>query len=298
MQKRKIIFDCDNTMGVHDCDVDDGLALIYLLGQGADICGITTTYGNSDIAAVYPNTISLLKDLGRSDIPVLKGCGSSQDLQSEAVDFILDTVHAHAGNIAVLGTGSLTNLYGAYLRDNQLFAQISEVVLMGGITEELIINGRHLQELNFSCDPAAAACVLENARNLSVITGNNCLDAFFSYPEFTGRLRSSERRIGQYIYDKCSYWFENMTSRFELNGFHNWDVVAAAYLINPELFNKNLLTIQPDLADLARGMLGSKSASLDVLSGFEHFRQINLPVIRELNQFKDAVYSSWLEVEI
>ena len=30
---KKIIFDCDNTFGVKDCDVDDGLALMYLLGN-------------------------------------------------------------------------------------------------------------------------------------------------------------------------------------------------------------------------------------------------------------------------
>jgi len=30
---KKVIFDCDNTMGVRDCDVDDGLALVYLLGK-------------------------------------------------------------------------------------------------------------------------------------------------------------------------------------------------------------------------------------------------------------------------
>ena len=33
MQMKKIIFDCDNTFGVKDCDVDDGLALMYLLGS-------------------------------------------------------------------------------------------------------------------------------------------------------------------------------------------------------------------------------------------------------------------------
>ena len=31
---KKIIFDCDNTFGVKDCDVDDGLALMYLLETG------------------------------------------------------------------------------------------------------------------------------------------------------------------------------------------------------------------------------------------------------------------------
>ena len=29
---KKIIFDCDNTIGIEGCDVDDGLTLLYLLG--------------------------------------------------------------------------------------------------------------------------------------------------------------------------------------------------------------------------------------------------------------------------
>lgn len=32
MEKRKLLFDCDNTMGIPDCDIDDGLCLLYLLG--------------------------------------------------------------------------------------------------------------------------------------------------------------------------------------------------------------------------------------------------------------------------
>ena len=45
---KKIILDCDNTMGVIDCDVDDGLALLYLLGcPDVNLLGITCTYGNN-----------------------------------------------------------------------------------------------------------------------------------------------------------------------------------------------------------------------------------------------------------
>ena len=29
---KKIVYDCDLTLGVPGCDVDDGLALMYLLG--------------------------------------------------------------------------------------------------------------------------------------------------------------------------------------------------------------------------------------------------------------------------
>ena len=60
---RKIIHDCDCTFGIQGCDVDDGLALIYLLGDpDAEVLGVTTTFGNNQIDRVYPATKKLLKD--------------------------------------------------------------------------------------------------------------------------------------------------------------------------------------------------------------------------------------------
>lgn len=290
---KKVIFDCDNTMGVEGCDVDDGLALIYLLGkENIDLCGITTTYGNSDINTVYCNTTSMLKELGRTDIPLLKGCTDSQDLRSEAVDFIVKTVNLHKGNISILATGSLTNLYAAYLVDNFIFEKISEIVLMGGITEKLIINGRNLDELNFSCDPAATECVLKNGKKLSVITGNNCLSAYFSELDFKTRLLSKDNAMAQYIAQKSMYWFGNMMAFFDINGFHNWDVVAAAFLANPSIFKNNLFNINSDIKSLERGFL-NKSCSVD-----ESLSCINLPIIQDIKKFTDDIYETWLSVSL
>ena len=43
---RKIIHDCDCTFGINGCDVDDGLALLYLLGDSeAEVLGVTTLMG-------------------------------------------------------------------------------------------------------------------------------------------------------------------------------------------------------------------------------------------------------------
>lgn len=290
---KKVIFDCDNTMGVEGCDVDDGLALIYLLGkENIDLCGITTTYGNSDINTVYSNTTLILKELGRTDIPLLKGCADRQDLKSEAVDFIVKTINLHKGNISILATGSLTNLYAAYLVDNSIFEKISEIVLMGGITEKLIINGRNLDELNFSCDPVATECVLKNGKNLSIITGNNCLSAYFSETDFKIRLLSMDNAMAQYIAQKCMYWFGNMMSFFDINGFHNWDVVAAAFLANPSIFQNNLFNINSNIKSLERGFL-NKSCSVD-----ESLYCINLPVIQDIKKFTDDIYETWLSVSL
>ena len=66
MQMKKIIFDCDNTFGVKDCDVDDGLALMYLLGsREAQLLGITSTYGNSSLDVVQAVNLRMLEELAR-----------------------------------------------------------------------------------------------------------------------------------------------------------------------------------------------------------------------------------------
>lgn len=70
---KHVIFDCDNTLGVKDCDVDDGLALLYLLGcEEVTVHGVTCTYGNNKLPVVYAQTEKLLKNIGRTDLTVKK----------------------------------------------------------------------------------------------------------------------------------------------------------------------------------------------------------------------------------
>ena len=69
-----LILDCDNTMGVPGRDVDDGLALLYLLGSPqVELLAVTCSFGNSTQEVVYRNTLDLLARWGREDIPVLRG---------------------------------------------------------------------------------------------------------------------------------------------------------------------------------------------------------------------------------
>ena len=71
---RKIIHDCDCTFGINGCDVDDGLALLYLLGDPeAEVLGVTTTYGNNTLEKVYENTKKFVKKIGHDELRVYKG---------------------------------------------------------------------------------------------------------------------------------------------------------------------------------------------------------------------------------
>lgn len=281
-----ILFDCDNTFGIKDCDVDDGLALLYLLGSSkANLLGITTTFGNSDIETVYCNSKKMMQE--HSDIPVLKGCGKAGERHSKAVEFLVETCNRQDGNIAILATGSLTNLYGAYCQDPDFFGKVERVCLMGGLTEPLLLNGKEMDELNFSCDPHATYHVLAKARNIAIATGNNCLDAFFSRTGYECRLCGLNTPVSRYIYEKAAYWFARM-AEYDLSGFYNWDVVAAVYLLEPDLFTANISCITPDILSLKNVFLMGAGGKI----------KSELPRIIDPEIFEEHVYQTWLQVKI
>lgn len=284
---KKIIFDCDNTMGVENCDVDDGLALLYLLGcPDAEVIGITATYGNNELGVVYENTLQMLKEIGREEIPVMKGGAYAGCYKNEASSYLVKKVNEHPGEITILATGSLTNLQGAYEEDSCFFDKVKEIVLMGGITEPLIFEKREMKELNFSCDPKASHTVLTKGKNVSVITGNNCLKVLFTKDEYQKKLGSGNKK-GQYILEKTNDWFHYNEEGYGIEGFYNWDVTAAVYLMKKELFQDNLVKLEISIDDMGRGYLRKCEAGTTIC---------NLPEIGNENNWKEHIYQCWLGV--
>ncbi|WP_312432688.1 nucleoside hydrolase [Lacrimispora sp.] len=285
---KHVVFDCDNTFGVKDCDVDDGLALMYLLGcPESKVHGITATYGNSRLDIVYNTCQTMLKDLGREDIPVKMGGERRGAYKSEAADYLAEMADKYAGSLSILATGSLTNLRGAYERDNHFFEKVKEIVVMGGITSPLVFEKKVMNELNFSCDPFATWTVLTKGRNVSVITGNHCLKVLFTREEYKERLFSSDNRTAAYIREKTDYWFGYNEEDYGIGGFYNWDVTAAVYLVHPELFEDERKTLLISTEDLKRGYLQEAEEGNCVC---------NLPVIGEEKVFKDHIYDAWMRV--
>jgi purine nucleosidase len=172
-----LIYDCDITMGLPGRDVDDGLALLHLLGcPEIHLMGVTSTFGNSSIREVHPCLLSVLKDLGRCDIPAYPGVsreaaaaassgipapgGRGARADSEAARFLAEMVGGRPGKVSVLATGSPTNLLGAFRLHPGFFRDAKQIVFMGGITEPLMFGGREIRELNFASDPQAALYAL------------------------------------------------------------------------------------------------------------------------------------------
>jgi len=177
----KIIIDCDP-------GVDDAVALMMALaaGEQLEVCGITTVAGNLPLPAVTRNALRILSFLQREDIPVFAGCsraifpgparlssvhgadglGNSglpeselRPAQQHAVDFIIDTVLAAAGEITLCVLGPMTNIALALIKAPEIAPQIKQIVVMGGAVF-CPGNTTPAAEFNFACDPHAAEVVL------------------------------------------------------------------------------------------------------------------------------------------
>ncbi|WP_432663046.1 nucleoside hydrolase [Wukongibacter baidiensis] len=289
----KILFDCDNTMGVKNCDVDDGLTLLYLLGrQDIDLIGVTTTFGNSQIDIVYNNTEKMFNELNINNVPLLKGAPSHENRQSEASEYLAKIAQEQPGEVTLLATGSLTNLLGAYEIDNNFFNNLKEIVLMGGITEPLIINGKNLDELNFSCDPEACFKVLSSDTKVTVLTGHICLQAVFGEAEYKRLMENESIKIYQYIKEKTIDWFEFVMKEFGIKGFYNWDIVAALYITHPDLFDENIERVLSTPEDLKKGYL-----KIDDSDGRSY--DVNIPTkILDIDKFNNIIFDSWKRVDM
>lgn len=313
MNKKKVIFDCDCTYGVKGCDVDDGMALMYLLSEpSVDLIGILTTYGNSREEIVYAALKNLLFTLGRTDIPVLCGGKKPGAERSEAADFLVDASQRFGGELSLLCTGSVTNLGTALRRDAGCLSRIREQVFMGGITEPLRFQKRVMDELNFSCDPKASLAALINGRRTSVITGNHCLRVLFTKEDYRSRFGDGSA-VGNFIRDTTDYWFLDNEEVYGIPGFYNWDITAAAYLCHPELFTDAWGDFSLSEADLSHGFLrraecgysgkADKNEFSKQIDENEFLRKadengvlntvrINLPEVKDSEAFKEALFSA------
>lgn len=295
-QIKKVICDCDNTMSFPGRPMDDALAILYLIGSSDDIdlLGITCNYGNGTSSESYYSNSAMLSETGYSHIPVFAGCEQGEDPVCDSARFIAEMAEEYAGELIYLGIGSLGNLYGAYLIDENIFEKIDQIVLMGGITEPLVIHGgTPLDELNFSVNAKAAATVLSKGHNISIITGNNCLPVSeLPKTEFLEKLCSSDNPAGMYIAQKCGYRFKTKEIVYGADSSYCWDVVAAAYINHPEKF-----TDHPTPCHINEEEIG-RSGFLHPCSDEEANNTINIPVARSRVELQEIFYSSWLALNI
>ena len=179
MERTKVIIDCDP-------GIDDSLALMLALkSDRIEVIGITIVCGNSPVQMGFENAKKILKQIDRLDVPVFigedrplkreyvnaldthgaDGLGESFlpqvtgfEQEMSAVDFLSAALHKN--QVSVIALGPMTNLAVLLQKDREAFANIAELISMGG-TFKSHGNCSPVAEYNYWCDPDAAALVYE-----------------------------------------------------------------------------------------------------------------------------------------
>ncbi|WP_158818686.1 nucleoside hydrolase [Methylocapsa sp. S129] len=203
--RRKIILDTDPAVGIPGTDADDPLALMLALQDPRlELLGVTTIFGNCPPALGARCAAAVLRAAGREDVPVAIGMGTRmngelpQPLKDayagargrpgrvqlpeivnprtilSAVDFIIETVSAHPGEVTIVAIGAQTNLALALEKAPRLRKDIGAVVFMGG---GLGLEQRYgkgnitpLAECNIWFDPQAADIVFRSGVELTMVS--------------------------------------------------------------------------------------------------------------------------------
>ena len=293
---KKVIYDCDNTMGLDNRDIDDGLALVYLVeNKDVELLGVCTTYANDSLEYVHKQTLELVKDLG-INLNVYKGRGKFEmndytgfgykrfeddgNFESnEAAKFIVEMANKYPNEIDLLATGSMQNLYDAYMIDNEIGEKLSSVVLMGGITGDLYFGDKIMKELNFSVCPKGAEVAIKKYKNVSILTGNRCMDVEFGINELDKVKALGNNIKNEFIINKIEKWMREFKEKYNYDSIVLWDVIAAIYLMNPDMFRDDFMSVVSTEEDLFEGRL---------VEGISAAR-INIPVVLDDKRVNDEM---------
>ena len=293
---KKVIYDCDNTMGLDNRDIDDGLALVYLVeNKNMELLGVCTTYANDSLEYVHKQTLELVEDLG-INLNVYKGRvkfemndytgfgykrfeDDGNFESNEAAKFIVEMANKYPNEIDLLATGSMQNLYDAYMIDNEIGEKLNSVVLMGGITGDLYFGDKIMKELNFSVCPKGAEVAIKKYKNVSILTGNRCMDVEFGTNELDKVKALGSNIKNEFIIQKIEKWMREFKEKYNYDSIVLWDVIAAIYLMNPDMFRDDFMSVVSTEEDLFEGRL---------VEG-ESATRVNIPIVLDDKKINDEM---------
>jgi inosine-uridine nucleoside N-ribohydrolase len=270
-------------------DIDDAFALaLALQSPELQILGITTAYGDTELRARLVDRY--LAAVGRADIPVAAGVPTPyQNVFTQAayarrepdhkhadgVEFLLDQIRAHPGEVTLIAIGPLFNVGAAIEKDAATFKKLKRVVIMGGsidrgydtATDKIRPPGA---EWNILRDPAGAKALFAAG-----------------VPVFVMPLDSTQIHFENPARDKMFAFGSPLTDQLTLL-YHQWmwgndghwatptlfDPVAVTYAIRPDLCPATPMRIEVDDKGFTRRVEGTPNAEVCLKSDEKGFLEL------------------------
>ena len=290
----RILIDTDPAIGISFKDIDDGLAMLFLLASPeVSIEGFTINFGNVPVNKGYQITNKILK-VAKANLPVFKGAESKNSLgkRNSAVDFLIETVKKNPKEITLLTLAPLTNVATAMMLDDKFANNLQNLIIMGG---SLNFNPfSFFGEFNFYKDGRAASIVMSSPIPKTLITMDVCSQAVFK-KEHLEKVKNHESDVAKFLAQTIPPWLNIMSLITRKGGFYPWDVVAAAHLVNASLFDKNPFTLKIQ----EKGIQSGKIYNLVKQDNFlpqNNIILINIPLHLDTKRFMDLFINRLLKL--
>lgn len=231
-------------------DVGDAFAVALALSSPElKVLGITSAFGDTALRARLLDR--LVRDAGATGITVAAGIrrhrrGEAAFTQRrfataeparphpDAVEFLLQEIRRHPGDVTVIAIAPLTNLGAAYERDPTTFGMLKRIVMMGGSVRrgygaEDATRGAPDAEYNVAMDVAAARAVFNSEVPLDVMS----LDATQQKLDAAGRRDVLTACTG--FADDLGTLYREWAGATRRRTPVLYDLVAVAHAIDPTL---------------------------------------------------------------
>ncbi len=251
---RRIWIDTDAACGASPTsDPDDCLAIILLANADAlEIAGISTVFGNATLDITDTTTRTLVAMLDRPDhasIIVHRGSSAPNTTGTHPSDLAYAALQRALaeGPLTILALGPLTNVAAALKDRPDLQRNVARLVAVmghrpghifhpseGSSGGMLFGHGPVFRDLNFTKDPAAAAAVLAMRMPVTLVPYDVARQVILGEADLE---RMANTPVGQWVASRARGWLKFWREDIGMNGFHPFDLLAAAYVLDPRLFN-------------------------------------------------------------
>lgn len=150
-----------------------------------------------------------------------------------AVDFLIDTIKAHPGQVTVMPIGACTNLAVAIRRAPEIIPLIKRVVYMGGAFD-VPGNTTPAAEFNWWFDPEAARMCVRAPFADQLIVGLDVCEKYRFNKDVFERITAVDTPVAKMFKAKYGPEFRKDPRYTRLV----WDTIAAAVVIDPTLIVK------------------------------------------------------------
>ena len=265
-----------------DMGVDDALAIMLALqSPEVELLGISTVFGNVPLNQATRNALQVLELMGRDEIPVYVGAGQplirklvhAAAVHGEsglgdavlpdpamlpagnALDFLIEGIHARAGEVIVIATGPLTNLALVEKKQPGILGRARRVLVMGGALAEAG-NITPVSEFNSFADPHAFHQLIKVQVNMSLIPLDVTHQLGLAAETIEARLAGRDDAIARFIRESTRTVIAFEQEHYNYAGVHLHDPAAVAVGIDSSLCGMETLVLDVEtMGELTTGQV-------------------------------------------